>query len=66
MAPELGAGWNSPERIHGDLKWKTVISAGAQAALRSQQGAQPRSVTRTHLEERCRTGRGLGVSFLRL
>lgn len=31
-----------------------------------QQCAQPWSVTRTHLEERCRTGRGLGVSFLRL
>lgn len=66
MAPELGVWWNSPKKIHGDLQQRRWQSMHRPSQPWSSQETQAWSEDNTHLEERCRTGRGLGVSLLRL
>lgn len=65
MAPELGVRCDSPLNIQGDLQEKTGINAKVPAHPSSQEGPSPGG-RRTHLDERCRAGQGLGVSLLRL
>lgn len=67
VAPELGVWWNSPQKnSRRPATEKGTVSAEISQRWGTQKGTWHLSAVRTHLEERCRTGRGLGVSLLRL